>query len=988
MTVAIKEVEYLASQMSHQKSKYIFWLGAGMSVTAGIPAGPGIVDRLLDRTWRDRQSSCNQAQNLEPYSALSEAARKERLRIVREWALVNFEGIAAPTLGTEKIEHDQVDWGAQYSRCLALLPGEQVRQSFIVKCIKEGRGKLNLAHLLLAQLMVNDFVRIVLTTNFDDILLRALQLYFEIPSIIDADSTHTLMIDSMFLQVAYLHGRLTSYRQRHTELELHKSMPELENFIASSMKDHGLVVVGYRGGDEAPMKILAKVLKKRGAGPGGGLFWVSYEKDFEKLSEGARKILKLKDTYWLGGCDADTFFEKLCASPGIGLSLPDFLRDPKKFATRIVNILPEEARGPWNELQEIATDVAISPVEAFLAAAREEPSESEALGRTQSSLEKLEIPIHHGVWALESPEQAVATFSRQAETEPGASWVFSGWGDALANLGRFDEALEKYQRATEIDPESSSDFLQWGNALMRLKRYDEAIEKYQRTIEIDPQNVLAFLQWGDALMELDCYDEALEKYHRVTEIDPHNSSAFISSGQALREQGRLDDAISKYRQATEADPKLAWAFYYWGKALQEQGHIDEAISKYRQATEADPKHSWAFYYWGNALQEQGHVDEAISKYRQATEADTEHHWAFYSWGAILQKQGRDEEAIEKYRQAAEADPKAARAFLNWGNVLKKLGRDEEAIEKYRQAAEADPKAARAFLNWGNVLKKLGHDEEAIEKYRQAAEADPNNAPTFLNWGNVLKKLGHDEEAIEKYRQAAELDSKNANALANWGDVLRKLGRDEEAIEKYRQATEISPKFAGAFAMWGNTLHKLGRDDEAIEKYQRALEINPKLAGPLVFWGNTLHKLGRDDEAIEKYRRAMEIDANSWVALSGWASALQRLGRDEEAVSLLEQALKLNPQKASTHVSLAGAYRKLGLKPEYGREIALASEMITSESEYNRACFESVRGNVDEALAQLKAVLEKNQQSRAWARRDPDFDFIRDDPRFQALVLED
>jgi len=827
MTVATKDVAYLANQMSHQRSKYIFWLGAGMSVTAGIPVGSGIVDRLLDRHWRDAQPSGDRAQILESYSTLSESGRRVSSRTVREWALENFTGISASAGGTVKADPDQFDWGAHYSRCLALLPGEQVRQSFIVNCIKEGRGKLNLAHLLLAQLMVNDFVRIVLTTNFDDILLRALQLYFEIPSIIDADSTHTLMIDSMFLQVAYLHGRLTSYRQRHTEFELHKSMPELENFITSSMKDHGLVVVGYRGGDEAPMKILSKVLKKRGAGPGGGLFWVSYEKDFEKLSESARKILKLKDTYWLGGWDADTFFEKLCASHGIGLTLPDFLRDPRKFATRIVNILPEEARAPWNELQEMGTDTAIPSVEGS-AAEQEEPTESEGSRRVPSSSDRPGIPEQLGPRMVESPEQAAATISRLAETQPADTKTLTLWGEALAELGHYDEASEKYQQAAEIDPTDPTVFLQWGDALMRQERYDEALQKYKRATELDPQDPLAPLHWADALMELNRYDEALEKYQRTTEIDPRNPWALTSYGQVLREQGRLDEAISKYRQALDVDPKHAWAYYYWGKALQEQGHVEEAISKYRQATEADPKHAWAFYYWGSAVMEQGHVEEAFSKYRQATEADPEHDWAFFTWGALLQSQGRDEEAIEKYRQATGANPKAARAFLNWGNILKKLGRDEEAIEKYRQAVEVDPGNGNALENWGNVLRKLGRDVEAIEKYRQAVEVNPGNANALANWGDLLRKLGRDEEAIEKYRRAVEVNPENANVLASWGDLLSKLRRYEEATEKYSQSTGINPLNAVAFAVWGHTLHKLDRDDEAIEKYQKAIEINPNL----------------------------------------------------------------------------------------------------------------------------------------------------------------
>ena len=53
--------------------------------------------------------------------------------------------------------------------------------------------------------------------------------------------------------------------------------------------------------------------------------------------------------------------------------------------------------------------------------------------------------------------------------------------------------------------------------------------------------------------------------------------------------------------------------------------------------------------------------------------------------------------------------------------------------------------------------------------------------------------------------------------------------------------------------------------------------------------------------------------------------------------------------------------------------------------YNRACLESFDGNVDEALALLKVAMEKKQTLLAWARRDPDFDFICEDVRFKALV---
>jgi hypothetical protein len=95
--VVIKDVAYLANQMSHQKSKYIFWLGAGVSVTAGIPAGLGIVDRVLDLFWRDAQPQANGPQIVEPYLSLARAARTQRSKVVREWAIENLSGIAPST---------------------------------------------------------------------------------------------------------------------------------------------------------------------------------------------------------------------------------------------------------------------------------------------------------------------------------------------------------------------------------------------------------------------------------------------------------------------------------------------------------------------------------------------------------------------------------------------------------------------------------------------------------------------------------------------------------------------------------------------------------------------------------------------------------------------------------------------------------------------------------------------------------------------------
>jgi hypothetical protein len=59
--------------------------------------------------------------------------------------------------------------------------------------------------------------------------------------------------------------------------------------------------------------------------------------------------------------------------------------------------------------------------------------------------------------------------------------------------------------------------------------------------------------------------------------------------------------------------------------------------------------------------------------------------------------------------------------------------------------------------------------------------------------------------------------------------------------------------------------------------------------------------------------------------------------------------------------------------------------MENENEYNQACFESISGDADRAIALLEIALEKQQIQPVMVRSDPDLDFIRKDPRFEALL---
>jgi hypothetical protein len=84
-----------------------------------------------------------------------------------------------------------------------------------------------------------------------------------------------------------------------------------------------------------------------------------------------------------------------------------------------------------------------------------------------------------------------------------------------------------------------------------------------------------------------------------------------------------------------------------------------------------------------------------------------------------------------------------------------------------------------------------------------------------------------------------------------------------------------------------------------------------------------------------------------------AGALLDLGQREQGRALLERALQLAPSDPSVL--------------------------------YNAACFYALADDSERALTALSACLQGGWGNKEWIAHDPDFDRIRDDPRFKALL---
>jgi tetratricopeptide (TPR) repeat protein len=180
---------------------------------------------------------------------------------------------------------------------------------------------------------------------------------------------------------------------------------------------------------------------------------------------------------------------------------------------------------------------------------------------------------------------------------------------------------------------------------------------------------------------------------------------------------------------------------------------------------------------------------------------------------------------------------------------------------------------------------------------------------------------------------------------------------------------------------------MGKHEEALKDFDRAIELDEKGAWVIASRGDTYRQMGKYTEALADYNQAIEIDEKYAKAMENRGLIYRLMERYEEALADYRRAIELESANVNANMALAACYRRLGLMDEYDRQVACVRELVIKESDYTRACFAAICGENDEALALLRATLEKGEISLDWTERDPDFDLLRDDPRFAALIEE-
>ena len=235
-------------------------LGAGASIKSGVPSAREIVNRAAKWSWCKEHGRSTEDPSV----------------VISDWQ---------PWLQNQPWFRTNVGLEDQYPLAIKnLLSIATDRREFFQQIISRG-VRPSAGYRALAKIMNNGWIATALTTNFDHCLHNAAILEAVPPFIVEIKIPSDWVQFSVAPsdpQLIHIHGSVEHYSAMHLAEEVHKMNPETIEKLRPLLRDHPLIVVGYRGMEASVMTDLLYNQSKYTNKFQHGIFWCDLKRNADE----------------------------------------------------------------------------------------------------------------------------------------------------------------------------------------------------------------------------------------------------------------------------------------------------------------------------------------------------------------------------------------------------------------------------------------------------------------------------------------------------------------------------------------------------------------------------------------------------------------------------------------------------------------------------------------------------------------------------------
>lgn len=540
--------------------RFCFILGSGACATSGIPAGG-----KLEYDWMQ------ELMGETPVNGRCLAPERTKELAKKFWGdAKRFDEIADHWEKQKRSRKTELD-GKYYFDIFDLREyiTQQNGQRLLEGILERDEVFPSYGYITLAMLLADGSgSNLVLTTNFDNLVERALYMYTNAVPITINHEALAAFIDEPNLKrplIGKIH-RGSHFKTLNKPQEVDKLQGNWGEILDDIFLTYTPIVIGYSGNDKSLMSYLEEHTLRN------GIIWCAHKK--EPDNKRIRAAVKKSN-----GCFVlHNGFDDLMTQIG-NLVFGDEVVPQKVF-----DELKKRTDGYCDRLSK--------SYQKFT-----DPSESPEL---PESLEPLGLPKppkpHIPPESSAAAELRIKTEEEDAKREKTGTLTAMDYfrrANEFAKQRNYEEAIENYTEGLKLDPKFVAAYNNRGNAYGDKGEYDKAIEDYNKAIELDQKLATAYNNRGCVYDDKKEYDKAIEDYNKAIELDPKYAIAYNNRGNAYGDKGEYDKAIEDYTKAIKLNPHYAIAYNNRGVAYKDKGECDKALADYDKALELAPDYKKA-----------------------------------------------------------------------------------------------------------------------------------------------------------------------------------------------------------------------------------------------------------------------------------------------------------------------------------------------------------------------------------------------------------
>ena len=288
-------------------------------------------------------------------------------------------------------------------------------------------------------------------------------------------------------------------------------------------------------------------------------------------------------------------------------------------------------------------------------------------------------------------------------------------------------------------------------------------------------------------------------------------------------------------------------------------------------------------------------------------------------------------------------------------------------------------------------RDLGQLREAIEHFRTAVDLDPGFALAWSGLADAIDALAwRDIGAVDLLPEgrlaafrAVALDPEMAEGWVSAGILAAEFDGDYEVgMLALRRAIELRPSYASAHQQLGSLLTNIGRVEEARRYFAKAVELDPLSWFFRFNYADNLFMGGETERARREYERTNEMGKTGRVSLTMVLLARELGLSAGEAADFAEAMAEQIGFEAPAEWRVVGEAIVTGSRTEEAIAVIDGSPGMIPRDEF---ALRLRLGQRDEMIAHLQEMQRTGAGDLLRIGVYPEFDPLRDDPRFIEIV---